>query len=157
MKLKIEFNEKPKMILQYDNDELAQLEKVWQYLHLTKAQTTNAWGLPSETLTYMRETQRDLIRFFSDSLSYRDRDARVNFSDSINNQPFCTEIDGRYLTFNLAIFRVIPNTKNTITVKLSKFLSVLELQQIANTIKEIMQRLMNLVLDNTEITINGAK
>ncbi len=133
------FNGVPKLAIQYEGKEWAELEKVFNQLGLVKTITERGFGV-NQVLNYYQSQNKIFSQFLSSQ-----NPSFNNVFDDINRGVI---LDGSY---NISIFRVVPE-KGISTISLNKYSTILELRDLIMRIKEIYTTLFNLILD-TEIDI----
>jgi hypothetical protein len=137
----------PYLILKYENREWEKIEGILKSLGLEKAVTRLGFNKNLE-LEYYRENNEELLNYlknyFRNKLGY--------FVDDINRSLF----ENGY--FNIAIFRVVPNKDNEVKILLDKYLTIAELKDIINKIKQVFELLLNIAIQaQVNITIQEQK
>jgi hypothetical protein len=132
----------PYLIIKYEQSEWERIENILKTLNLEKAVTKLGFGKNLE-LEYYRERDTELLNYlknyFKNKLGY--------FVDDINRSIF----ENGYL--NIAIFRVVPSKNNEVKILLDKYLTVAELKDIINKIKQVFELLLNIAIQ-AQVNIN---
>lgn len=147
MKYGIKCNGTPKFFVKYEGNEWNELSLKLESMGLRKATTSQMWG--GQSGTYYREENSELRRMVQNTLIVNDTTIDYSLCDDINAQFISASNQS---SFNVAIFRVIPDSDGYIIVDIPKFLNVLELNRIGKTVSAIYQVLFNVVV-NAEVTI----
>lgn len=153
MKLKPKVNKgRPFVVVTYEGDEWANLQKILaDRLHLEKLKIKNGWGegIPLEVYTDNKSDMKYFIfQAFQDIVKRNTLQLQLN--DNIN--------DGFWhdKKLNVAFLRVVPDDKGSVEIPLDSFLTIGDLNSIANTIGHLYKTIMEVVND-VEITIQVAK
>lgn len=136
MKLKLEFNKMPYVVLHYTEDERARLEEILsKKLGLGMAETERGFG-SAQKCKYFRETNSELKEYLDKALF----GSEMSYIDDINSPVFDR---GR---FNIALLRVVPEENGVVKIRLDKFLNILELQKVVDGMREILENLFSMVI-----------
>lgn len=136
MKLKLEFNKMPFVVLHYDEDERKRIEEIMsKRLNLEVAETERGFG-SAQKCKYFREQNSELKQYLDAALF----GSEMRYIDNINEPVFSRG------QFNIAILRVIPEENGVVKLRLDKFLNILELQQMVNGMREILENLFSMVI-----------
>jgi hypothetical protein len=136
MKIKFEIEKGyPYLILRYENDEWQKIENVLKSLGLEKAYTELGFG-KNLKFEYYRENDTELLNYIKNYFY-----SHLNYViDDINDLVYHNGY------FNIAIFRVIPNSQNEVKILLDKYLTIYELKKIFEKIRELYEILLNIAL-----------
>jgi DNA-directed RNA polymerase subunit F len=141
IKFKIE-NGYPYLVIRYENNEWETIENILKELGLQKAKTRMGFNKGLE-LEYYRELDTELLnylrKYFSSKIS--------NFVDDINASIY------EHNKFNIALFRVVPNSRGEVKILLDKYLTIAELKELINKIKQVYEMLLNLATGSVEVNI----
>jgi len=137
--MKVEFklqNGYPYIVIKYEKYEWEKIESILKSLGLQKATTRNGFN-KNLTLEYYRETNEELLnyikKYFSNKIS--------NLIDDINASLYENN------KFNIALFRVCPSSERLeIKILLDKYLTIAELKDIINKIKQVYELLLNIAI-----------
>jgi len=125
---------KPYLKLKYENDEWSKLEKLLKKLGLKKARTELGFAMYLR-LEYYREEDTELHDYLK---KHFESHLPSGLMDDIN-LPL-------YPPTNLAVFRVVPK-RNSVVIKLDKYLTVADLNTLAEDLKELYSLLFNTVTE----------
>ena len=136
MKLKIKCNGGVLLVIKYETGESEQIQQKLKDLGLEKSETDNLFN-EGRSGEFYRATESELQAAFSAHTQI----IRLNnyyLTDSIN-KPL---LQNGY--FNLAVFRAVP-VNNEITCKLYRYLTISELNELANNISNVFSWLLNTI------------
>jgi nitrogenase molybdenum-iron protein alpha/beta subunit len=141
-------NGKLKLLL--DEETKNKINELLEDLGLEIRETKNLWGL-NKSCKFYRENDKELYNKLHNALTkirFYD-DYEIDYIDDINR--YGIYIDGKVITINLAIFRIIDND---IEIEINKLLNVIEYNVIVYVISKILEEMLNLVENNeTEILV----
>lgn len=125
----------------FNQEEVEKINNFFEKAGFRRGVIRNLWG---EGIT--RECWIDTDnRFFVDYIQNFDISSDLFVLKNELNDPF---LSGDYL--NLAIFRTLINDRE-ISVKLSKYLTVKEFKEIIRIFKEVMEKIFNLILEESVV------
>jgi len=137
--IKIE-NGTPYFWLRYEGNEWEEIKSILQKLGLKERVTEHGFGM-GEVLKYYRETNTELKNYIQKTLLPWEE--VLNIYDDINNVLIHND------RVNIAIFRVVPNSKGEVKIRLDKFLTVADLRQIVLVLQKVYEKLFNVQLEKT--------
>jgi len=143
--MKVEFKlEKgyPFLVIKYEEQEWKTVETILKNLGLQKAITMLGFNKGLE-LEYYRESDEELLNYLKKYFSSK----IINFVDDINTSIYD---NGK---FNIALFRVVPNENFEVKILLDKYLTIAELKDLINKIKQTYELLLNLACCNVQVNI----
>jgi hypothetical protein len=143
MKIKLNTTDgKPFMIIAYEDSEWEQIETILKKtLGLEKREIANCWGHGLKAECYVErkaELKEYLQKTFKDNIS--------GVYDNLNDRFY------QFKDFNIAFLRVIPDSDGKIQIPLEKFLTVVEVNEIAQKIVSIYKVLLN-IATGVEVSI----
>jgi len=143
--IKIE-NGTPYFWLRYEGNEWEEIKSILQKLGLKERVTEQGFGM-GEVLKYYRETNTELKNYIQKTLLPSRNEPTweevLNIYDDINNVLIHND------RVNIAIFRVVPNSKGEVNIRLDKFLTVADLRQIVLVLQKVYEKLFNVQLEKT--------
>ena len=136
MKVKFEIDKGyPYLIIKYDDGEWEKIENILKSLGLQKSYTEKGFG-KNLKFEYYRENDTELLNYIKNYFYSH----ISNIIDDINDYLY----DNQH--FNIAIFRVIPNSQNEVKILLDKYLTIYELKKLFEKIKELYEIILNIAL-----------
>jgi hypothetical protein len=152
MKVGLRFNKRIHLRIEYGKGEYDIIERKLIAIGLEKSITNSLFGQNGLTAEYYRNSNIESLRFaLSNSLSEISNDNGISFRDDINNPILYRSL------YNLAMFRMIPDSKGIIEIPVEKFLTVAELKKFSDILKSILELILNIpdASDEVEISIGG--
>jgi hypothetical protein len=150
MKFNLNFEKGKGQIFQisYKQEEWETIENKMTNLGLVKAKTKNAWGL-GINMSYYKETKLELKKFIE-----QDNSCSHAYTDAVN-KPFISDVD----IINLAIIRAIPikatrSDRYVTSVELDKYLTVVSLKKITDSLVYAYTKLLNILTDKVHINVD---
>lgn len=141
MKMGVRFERFPKFFLKYEEDEWNMVESLLKRLGLRVCNSERILG--KKRGKFYRETSSELGVLLLNSTS-------TSSSVSDINQPL---FDSGFV--NISVFRVLPDEDGCVEFLLDKFLTIEELNRVVETLSQVFEKIINLVIDEeVEIDVN---
>ena len=144
MKYGIKCDGKPKFFIKYTAEEWTELKKRFELMGLEEKQSDNLWG-KSIKGGFFKENDAELKMYLQNTTKgLRMPSNAANYSQYVDdiNQPF---VNGQY--FNLGIFRAVPDSNLRIEIPITRYFTILEVNEIGKVIAAIYQMLFNISVD----------